>query len=255
MKIGVALSGCGIGDLAVYCALRQLQENGIDIACVSASKELAVSSVLFAARCPISQSIEVLRQKFYAAPARIPFWGRWRWKKSFHHLLRNQEVKRLSDLQTSLDIVAEEKRSGSLATFTGLAENGVEKKRWPSFLQREQDLKTVTRLLFPTVGKSRYADPTYRIGYPTYQLKMEQLDRALCVEFTSPSDGTEEIKMQNEVMRDTIRSVLKNDAQFVIHLRESNARVSKKKRLKALEALGKETVETQMVEIYEALLF
>ena len=31
MKIGVALSGCGIGDLAVYCALRQLQENGIDI--------------------------------------------------------------------------------------------------------------------------------------------------------------------------------------------------------------------------------
>ena len=115
--------------------------------------------------------------------------------------------------------------------------------------------RTVTRLLFPTVGKSRYADPTYRIGYPTYQLKMEQLDRALCVEFTSPSDGTEEIKMQNEVMRDTIRSVLKNDAQFVIHLRESNVRVSKKKRLKALEALGKETVETQMVEIYEALLF
>ena len=61
--------------------------------------------------------------------------------------------------------------------------------------------------------------------------------------------------MINEVMRDTIRSVLKNDAQFVIHLRESNVRVSKKKRLKALEALGKETVETQMVEIYEALLF
>lgn len=48
MKIGVALSGCEIGGVAAFAALRELEEQGMEIGMVSACGVPAVTALLFA---------------------------------------------------------------------------------------------------------------------------------------------------------------------------------------------------------------
>lgn len=51
MKIGVALSGCDIGGVCAWSALRALEEQGLDIGMISACCIPAVTSLLYARGC------------------------------------------------------------------------------------------------------------------------------------------------------------------------------------------------------------
>lgn len=256
MKIGVALSGCGIGDLTIYCALSQLKNSGIDISHISASRGLTLPALLFACGCPEEEALDVLRQKYRAEQRLVSVFWRIGWQRSLKHLLRRMKIYSLADFPIAVSIVAEDKRKGCITCFSSLQgeENAAAEKRWSCFLEPGQKMKQIFRALYPVMGSGAYGDPTYRIGYPTYPLKFDGAERMLCMGFTG-APRNRELLRQNEMMCGVMRQVIRNDSQLQLCLVQPEMSGDADAQMRALEQLGRSSVDEHLLALYDAILF
>ncbi|MBC8569818.1 hypothetical protein [Zongyangia hominis] len=255
MKIGVALSGCGIGDLTIYCALSQMKQNGIDISHVSASQGLVAPALLFASGCPEEQALMVLRQKYMGEESAFPFLFRFGWKRRLLHLIFRQGIHTLAECPTAVSIVTEDRAREYMTAFSSLeGEREIEKEKWACFLEQEQDVRRVVQALCPAFGKSRYGDPTYRVGYPTYPLKFDGVDRMLCIGFT-PYAPKNELERQNEIMCGAMRQIIRNDSHAQLCFSQPAPEKDRTRRMQELEKLGRDTVDDELLSLYDAVLF
>lgn len=255
MKIGVALSGCGIGDLTLCSALYQMKNNGIDISQISTTKELCLSALLFACGCPAEEALPILRLKSMDGLGILKWWRKRKWRKKLEILLTSYQISDLKDLPIPISIMVEDKEKGRVTAFSSLfKEENEASNSWGYFFENEQNALKIIKKLHPFLEKGRYQDPTYRIGYPTYPLKIQKMDRILCMEFVS-STQMERESTSNEAMNCAMRHWIRNDASMQLSFFEPLSKKCEKIKLYEWEEMGKKAVDKHLLALYDALLF